>query len=924
MGDVKMIKLKSTKSRLLTATGLMVAMMCSPVLAQDKSKADSANETAENEASSVVIVKGFRKSLATAADKKRKAAQITDRIEAEDVGKLPDNNVVEALAHVTGIQITRERGEGGSVLIRGQSDIQTTINGNVANSGVGRSASLNDISAELIKSITVYKTRTADQVEGGIAGTVNVELRRPLDMKKGWTLAGSVRKVFGSIGETESPYFSALASRRFDTARGEMGFLVNVSYMENNYNEMWLDSETPARFWDVQLASIPVARRDDTFGVYRAQYGKESGKVRRPAINASYQWRVNDNLDFLLEGSSLKSKESRMLDTLNVRVKDGPQVLSNLVYQPDGQTLKSFTLTDPNLTDTNILPMGPFARDDRLENVNNRINFVAHWQKDKLDINANVYKDTNRSDMNWYQQVLRLDGLSSVNVDLNSSKVPTGGPYFEFIGTNLGDVSKYTVNEIENGKSYEDSEETVFQIDLNYTLSEDKLLRSIKVGGRYADRDVQRAYGYRYARFTGARTVHLTDFPGGRDYATINVEVPGFTSPSWYRLSRDSYRDNFDAIRAYAVANQSGGGGSGSWADPDVKSEQLTSTFSSNEKNKAVYAQVNYGFDLGQYPVDGIIGVRSVTTEGTSTTSNFNAVLNTFPTVVRKGSGTDVMPNANAVIHFTKKLQLRLAYTLNIERPSFQDSSSFVFYDTNCKCGWGGNPELKPNEETNYDASLEYYFGRGGVVSFAAYLKKPDGFIAWGADNISYDDDQNPATPNLTYRIDRPQNQGPGEYQGYEFNASGFFDFLPGAWKNLGGQFNMTYNAKGIIKYKYLVEDPDEFPGKYDAPFNSKLTYNLALYYETSKISARVAYNYRDPYRHGRDYATPQYSRWTNATSRLDAAFNYTPNKHVTFSIEGTNLLEDQNKVVYGKENLLPQGVRVPSRTVQVSSRFRF
>ena len=91
------------------------------------------------------------------------------------------------------VQIDRARGQGQTVTIRGLSEIQTTINGNQTNLGENRSLNLADIPAELLKSVDVYKTRTADQVEGGIAGTVNVELRRPLDLKKGLTLAGSVR-----------------------------------------------------------------------------------------------------------------------------------------------------------------------------------------------------------------------------------------------------------------------------------------------------------------------------------------------------------------------------------------------------------------------------------------------------------------------------------------------------------------------------------------------------------------------------------------------------------------------------------------------------------------------------------------------------------------------------------------------------------
>jgi iron complex outermembrane receptor protein len=925
-----MLSATRRKTILLTATGLAVAMAYSPAIAQQASVNQPAvtNLTGvEGDTTvSTVVVKGLRKSLESAANKKRRSAQISDSIIAEDVGKLPDNNVAEALAHVPGIQISRERGEGGSVLIRGQSDIQTTINGNASNSGVGRSQSLNDIPAELLKSVTVYKTRTADQVEGGIAGSVNVDLRRPLDLPKGPTFAGSLRQVYGSVGDTKSPYGSALIANRFDTAWGEMGLLLNASYQKNNYNEQFVESETPALFWGAQQTSLPADRRLNTYSVYRARYGLESGTVKRPALNASYQWRINKNLDIVLEGSMFNSKETRRSDALEVRVKDSPANPSNIVYQPDGKMVKSMTLMDPNPADTDLIPAGPRGRDDVIDSKNKRINFETHWNSEKHTANFGIYRDTNKLDLQWYNQLLRLKGLTGVNVDLNSPKVPTGGPYFEFIGADVGNADIYTMNEIENGKSFENSEEMVASADYSYRFSETALLRRAQVGVRFSDRDAARAYGYRWARFTGANTVALKSFPGGANPEAVRVDVPGFDSPTWYRLSNQDFVNSFDAIRAYAVAKASATGGSGSWADPVVSSERLTSTFESNEKTSAIFGQLFLGGNLGPFPVAGIIGVRVVKTSGESSTGNFNATTGTTTTVKRSGKGTDTMPSVSGVIHWTDKLQLRLAYTVNIQRPNFQDASSFVFYDTSNKTGWGGNPELRPNEETAYDASLEYYFGRGGIVSLATYLKKPDGFVAWGDDQVLYDEDNNPATPNVSYRINRPQNQGPGEYQGYEFNVQGFFDFLPAPWNNVGAQFNATYNRKGTIKYRYLVEDASlgDFPGKYDAPFNSKLTYNMALYYETPKYSARVAYNFRDAYRYDRDYASPEYSRWNEPTSRLDAAFNYTPIRQLTLSLEGTNLLEDESKVNYGKENLLPQGVRVPARTVQLSARFRY
>ncbi len=938
----------TTKRGLLAATGLAAVVVCLPAFAfaQDAAPAPAATDAAkktdetkadDKPAQEIVIVRGIRKSLQTSTDKKRKSAQISETISAEDAGKLPDNNVIEALAHVTGVQISRSHGEGQSLYIRGMDDVQTTVNGAPGGNGTSRSISLNDVPAELIKSVTVYKTKTADQVEGGIAGSVNVDLRRPLDLKKGWTLAGSFREVYGDIGKTQSPYASALVADRFDSPIGEMGFLLNLSYQKNNYNEEYVQSETPAKFWCCGTQWDSVPHQDSDISIYRVQYGVDSGYIKRPSLNASYQWRVNDQLDFVLEGSMFNADETHSYSALNTRLKDSPGVLSNVKYAADGHTIISMTETDPNMTDTNVLPVGSISRDDYNKTRNSRINFETHWHNDRTNVNFGIYRDETSFKNQWFTNWLTLKDLKSFNIDMNSSNVDGGGPYATYYDStgkaiDLSNPANYNMHFIENGKSFSDSTETAWNIDVTHRISDDKLLRGVQYGVRKSDRQVSNAYGYRYAYFN---TISASAFPGGNDLSYVQPDIGGSNLPGWYRLSAGSMQANFDAIRAYAntPANVYDSGGSGTWADAIVSTERLISSYTETEKTAAIYGQILYGFKAFNFPVDGVIGARSVHTEGSSVASQYNKT-GEVTTSVRSGGGTDFMPSANAVIHFTPKLQLRMAYTVNIQRPSFNDLNDFVYlYDTTGHYGWGGNPDLKPNKETNYDAALEYYFGRGGILSAGWYDKKPSNFFVSGKDvGVQIDDDNDPSTPTVAYTINRTTNGGPGEYKGIELNAQGFFDFLPAPYNYFGASANLTYNYYGRIQYAFyngatLEEqgiDPSSIPGLFDAPFNSKYTYNLAVYYEHNSLSARVAFNHRDRYRNALDgYAAPGYSIYYEPTERLDFAVNYTPVKYMTVSLEGTNLLGSSDRATYGQSAILPQGVRVGAKTIQLSVRFR-
>src|SRR5690242_6380180 len=125
-----------------------------------------------------IVVTGVRASIVGALNVRRDSIQIDDAVVAENIGKLPDNNVVEALQRVTGIQITdRASGEAQTVTIRGLPDAVTTLNGINVFTSSGQSFALQDIPANLVKQIDVFKTRAADQLETGLAGQINVQTR---------------------------------------------------------------------------------------------------------------------------------------------------------------------------------------------------------------------------------------------------------------------------------------------------------------------------------------------------------------------------------------------------------------------------------------------------------------------------------------------------------------------------------------------------------------------------------------------------------------------------------------------------------------------------------------------------------------------------------------------------------------------------
>ncbi|WP_156391716.1 MULTISPECIES: TonB-dependent receptor [unclassified Roseateles] len=179
-----------------------------------------------------VVVTGIRSSIRSAIDRKKNAGTVTDSIVAEDIDQFPDKNVGEALSRITGVQLSREFGEGSQVSIRGvEPDLnRVEINGMSVlgtSGGAGRGAELRELASELIQSIDVVKGTQARMTEGGVGGTVMITTRKPLDFKQR-TVAGSIAGEQASLrGGVQPRATLLLADKFFD---GRLGLMANLVY----------------------------------------------------------------------------------------------------------------------------------------------------------------------------------------------------------------------------------------------------------------------------------------------------------------------------------------------------------------------------------------------------------------------------------------------------------------------------------------------------------------------------------------------------------------------------------------------------------------------------------------------------------------------------------------------------------------------
>ncbi|MEJ0059942.1 MAG: TonB-dependent receptor [Terricaulis sp.] len=187
-----------------------------------------------------IVVTGIRSSLRSSQEIKRSANVFVDSITAEDIGALPDRSVTEALQRIPGVSLSRFAAavdpdhfsvEGSGVVIRGLNFVRSEFNGRDAfTANNGRALSFADVPAEMAVGVDVFKNQSADMIEGGLAGTVNIRTRVPFDAA-GRVISGSVEESYGDLIEDWAPTYSILYSDRFDTSAGEFGLLVN--YVNN-------------------------------------------------------------------------------------------------------------------------------------------------------------------------------------------------------------------------------------------------------------------------------------------------------------------------------------------------------------------------------------------------------------------------------------------------------------------------------------------------------------------------------------------------------------------------------------------------------------------------------------------------------------------------------------------------------------------
>lgn len=601
----------------------------------------TAPEATDNKNS--IIVTGIRASLRSARDRKKNSEQIVDSITAQDIGALPDRSVSEALQRVPGITLQRTNeardparlsAEGGGIFIRGLSWVRSEFNGrDTFSANNGRQLGFEDVPADLLAGVDVYKNPSADLIEGAIGGLVNLRTRKPFD-QPGQLVAASVDVNYADLRKKKFISGNALYSNHWHTGIGELGILISGSI--NNIGNRTDEMQT-GRYSPVAGATGTSFEGNDywfptSLGIRRIDWTQ-----RRTAFDGSIQWKPADNFTLTLEGIYSQAKSHDIENVVGI----------DATMPAPGTAGVEYTFDDDNNVLTGSIPAGTSgfgfvdladARYGRRRDVTRDFSVNAKWDiTPRFKVSADVQRVSSSMDNLSLTAFVQLEQPLDVNFDLTGKN-----PWINY--SSPTDVqlqqSNYWWAAAMEHFDHNDADQWAYRADAEYDFGDSPFLKSFRFGARATDRSaVSRATTWNWSILSRQQwqcaypcaspppTVYLNE-PGGEGFA------PGGPNPD---LPNQSYLFNFNNFfrgdvpapggfwvptpnlvsngpdYAYSFLKSTLTGG---WGWSPIPVDGYVTVNDQKEKTQAAYGLLRFGMDdgpLGHF--DGNIGVRIVHTK---------------------------------------------------------------------------------------------------------------------------------------------------------------------------------------------------------------------------------------------------------------------------------------------------------------------
>jgi TonB-dependent receptor len=841
------------------------------------------------------------------------------------------------------------------VTATGASDINGSTNR-------GRGFDFSVFASELFNSVEVRKTSSANIEEGSLGATVDLRSGRPFDFK-GQTAAIGVQGFHNDLSGKSQPRVTALYSNTWGDfgalfsvawskrtaveegyeavdilpASADGGFCSPLGYTPQN------PATTPAKGTDAANCAFGLPRtsvlsayndvfsRTDNFGGTVAtpaagsgafapripRYRRSSTEYERTGITGALQWKPSSatelNFDMLL-GQFKNTRLDNYIEAIS---------FGRSIAQANGKAHSS-------ILDAHFAPDGSWDY-----GLFNGVDIRTEGLRDRYTTYFGEYVLSGRHD---FGERFSIDGLiGSSRSDLKNPERTTvqfdapnvNGYSFDFRNDNNVPTLNHVID-ITNPNAFTfgplGTDGTVHGQFVGRYLDTKNKLETAELNGKWKAADfvtVRAGLSRRkntwsnYEVAFGSNGANAS-LPAGVTLADVSRQISGFgkglggtsVPSSWAAVDLDKFLGvmNIECNCAAVPGSQY-----------DTLNQVIRGV---EEKITAEYVMADFNFDLWSVPIKGDVGVRHVKTQVASTGVVSAGTARNLVTI--DDDYSDTLPAFNVSAEVRPNVLLRFSAGKTLSRPDYTDLAPTTTINTQTQNVSIGNPNLEPIRAKTYDLQAEWYFAKDSVISAGFFHKDIDTFIQGVSElqvfsTLGLDPSvlvsggcsltaapQCPTLPGTTVTVNRKVNTPGGPLDGYELNFQSPFSFLPGFWSRFGVLANYTH-VKSKITYITRVDNPNTAANELlttTANFTglSPKAYNLTLYYEDEKVSARVSAAHRSSYLlnvlgdvNGHDFTI------VDGSTNIDFSASYNISKSLRLSVEGQNLTDEPLR--YGRDS---------------------
>ena len=915
----------------------------------------SAQDQDEEEFVEEVTVTGIRSSIKKSMDIKRDSVGVVDAISAEDIGKFPDTNLAESLQRITGVSIDRSVGEGNSVTVRGFGadfnlvtfngrQMPTSSLGDGASAPSGRSFDFGNIASEGIAGVEVYKTSRASVATGGIGSTINIKTARPLEAKglKATVGVKGVMDTSQNDSTDTTPEISGLFSNTF--ADDTFGVAVSASYQQrkasvNQATAGWRDgylgsadyagewgalpatdgsswnswnSSTENRPGDTDVYSIP---QNVSYSLLDIDRQRLNGQV---VLQYAPTDRLTSTLDYTYSKNEIEVRDNSVGIWFNHAYTDsawtdGP-VAGPIFYSEVFGDTNVF----PGYGDTDLSMSGSLTA-NQSENASLGLNFEFQ-ATDNLALELDYHDSSAESKPNNRFGTNMSLGTTVISLTRQTVNFENDLPVISLEDNGIDPFDP--ANRLASGSAFRnayfkndlDQLQLTGHYDIDPSIyASGKFADSIDFGVSMINNNVNSAFGVIQNETWGGLGTP-GDLPDDIfTFETLPDKFDGISGANDPNLIPGFHTFNFEQV-ADLLENQFGICSSpqqGSSINGTCLAQRTTDRII-EEKTTSAFVQFNNTFELNGRDAHLTYGARYEETEvfssavvpvpiGTEWSANANELYLQYggDTIYESQTGkyNFFLPSFDFDMLFSDYVKFRASYGRSITRPTYNNlvggTELTALFRPDPAGGFAstGNPALPPNESTNLDLSVEWYYDDLSFLSLGYFNKKVKNFVGSDARTENFYDLRDPSVnsafvpglqggpsdPLLDFRVTFPtSNDQEATLDGIEaslthnFGESGFG--VIGNYTIVNGDFEYDNTQPYRVSQFTLTGLSDSA--------------NLIAFYDKNGLQGRLAYNWRDKFLAGNG-PNPFY---TEEYGQLDANISYEIGENWTIFAESINL----------------------------------